>query len=64
MAWKQDAEDLRLLHAPCAELSLRFTAQFTNDRLPGQQQLVMGGPGNVEAFLPDLAVGDREPRYA
>ncbi|MGQ0701307.1 MAG: ShlB/FhaC/HecB family hemolysin secretion/activation protein [Panacagrimonas sp.] len=41
-----------------AELSLRMTGQFTDDRLPEQQQWVMGGPGNVEAFLPGLAVGD------
>lgn len=37
---------------------LGLTAQITEDTLPEQQQWVMGGVGNVEAFLPGISAGD------
>lgn len=37
---------------------LGLAAQITSDTLPEQQQWVMGGIGNVEAFLPGVAAGD------
>ncbi|WP_420465856.1 ShlB/FhaC/HecB family hemolysin secretion/activation protein [Panacagrimonas sp.] len=39
-------------------LSLVATGQITSDALPEQQQWVMGGVGNVEAYLPGVASGD------
>lgn len=57
LLWRPQAE-IRTAVSESAELSLRLTGQYTNDRLPEQQQWVMGGQGNVEAFLPGLAVGD------
>jgi hemolysin activation/secretion protein len=37
---------------------LGLAAQITDDTLPEQQQWVMGGVGNVEAYLPGVAAGD------
>lgn len=34
------------------------TGQFSGDTLPEQQQWVMGGVGNVEAYLPGVGSGD------
>ena len=34
------------------------TQQSRNDRLPQQQQWVLGGPDNLSAFLPGVLVGD------
>ena len=39
-------------------LRLALIAQITDDTLPEQQQWVMGGIGNVEAYLPGVAAGD------
>lgn len=57
LLWRPQAE-IRTAVSESSELSLRLTGQYTNDRLPEQQQWVMGGQGHVEAFLPGLAVGD------
>lgn len=40
------------------DLSLSLRGQLTSDRLPEQQQWVLGGPGNMYAYLPGAAVGD------
>jgi hypothetical protein len=40
-------------------LSLEGLAQFSHDSVPEQQQWVLGGVGNVAAYLPGVAVGDR-----
>lgn len=57
-----------LLFRPTLGASVRFgeyatirvaaIAQITDDTLPEQQQWVMGGVGNVEAYLPGVATGD------
>lgn len=39
-------------------LGLTVAGQFTSDTLPEQQQWVVGGIGNGEAFLPGVAAGD------
>lgn len=39
-------------------MTLVATGQFSGDTLPEQQQWVMGGVGNVEAYLPGVAAGD------
>lgn len=40
-------------------LSLDAKAQFSlDDRVPQQQQFVLGGPGNLSAYLPGILVGD------
>lgn len=53
--------DLSVSYALPADLlaSIEVKSQFsTNDRLPQQQQWVLGGPGNLSAFLPGVLVGD------
>lgn len=40
------------------DLSLNVRGQVSSDRLPEQQQWVLGGPGNLYAYLPGAAVGD------
>lgn len=39
-------------------LRLMAIAQITDDRLPEQQQWVVGGIGNIESYLPGVASGD------
>ncbi len=39
-------------------MSLVATGQVSGDRLPEQEQWVMGGVGNLEAYLPGVAAGD------
>ncbi|MGQ0698735.1 MAG: ShlB/FhaC/HecB family hemolysin secretion/activation protein [Panacagrimonas sp.] len=39
-------------------LGLAATGQYSGDTLPEQQQWVIGGVGNVEAYLPGVAAGD------
>lgn len=39
-------------------VSLALLAQFSDDRVPEQQQWVSGGAGHLEAFLPGVIVGD------
>lgn len=39
-------------------ISLYLTGQYSDDTVPEQQQWVMGGIGNIEAYLPGVAVGD------
>jgi hypothetical protein len=62
--------DLRyFLFRPTARLLFHLTdrytisaeglAQFSNDSTPEQQQWVLGGVGNVTAYLPGVAIGDR-----
>lgn len=41
-----------------ATFRLAAIAQITDDTLPEQQQWVMGGIGNIEAYLPGVATGD------
>ena len=38
--------------------SLRINGQYSGDTVPEQQQWVMGGVGNMEAYLPGVATGD------
>lgn len=40
------------------DYSLGMTGQLTTNRLPEQQQWVLGGPGNLYAYLPGAAIGD------
>jgi hemolysin activation/secretion protein len=40
-------------------LSAEGLAQFSHDTVPEQQQWVLGGVGNVTAYLPGVAIGDR-----
>jgi hemolysin activation/secretion protein len=40
-------------------LSLEGQAQFSHDTVPEQQQWVLGGVGNISAYLPGVAIGDR-----
>ena len=57
-----------LLFKPTVGVSVRFgeyatirtavIAQITDDTVPEQQQWVMGGVGNIEAYLPGVASGD------
>jgi hypothetical protein len=39
--------------------SVEGLAQFSNDTVPEQQQWVLGGVGNISAYLPGVAIGDR-----
>lgn len=39
-------------------LGLRLSGQWTEERLPEQQQWVLGGRKLIEAYLPGVAVGD------
>lgn len=39
-------------------LGIGVSGQFTEDTVPEQQQWVLGGVGNGEAYLPGVAVGD------
>lgn len=41
-----------------SEFSIRASAQIAGARLPEQRQWVVGGPDNLEAFLPGVIVGD------
>lgn len=38
--------------------TLALSGQLSSDRVPEQQQWVIGGSGNLEAFLPGVIVGD------
>ncbi len=40
------------------ELATSLNAQFTSDRMPQQQQWVLGGMDNLTAYLPGVAAGD------
>lgn len=40
------------------QLATTFAAQFSDDRMPQQQQWVLGGFNNLTAFLPGSAAGD------
>ena len=40
------------------ELATTLAAQFSSDRMPQQQQWVLGGLDNLTAFLPGVAAGD------
>lgn len=38
---------------------LQVSAQLSNDSVPEQQQWVVGGVGNLHAYVPGIAIGDR-----
>ncbi|SEQ70253.1 Hemolysin activation/secretion protein [Solimonas aquatica] len=40
------------------DYSFSMTGQLATERLPEQQQWVLGGPGNLYAYLPGAAIGD------
>lgn len=49
---------LRTQLSSSLSFGLGFNGQFTGDTLPEQQQWVIGGVGNGEAYLPGVAAGD------
>ncbi|HEX4872817.1 MAG TPA: ShlB/FhaC/HecB family hemolysin secretion/activation protein [Nevskiaceae bacterium] len=50
---------LRLALATSISSELLLTGQLSEDRLPEQNQWVIGGVGNAQAYLPGVAVGDQ-----
>lgn len=51
---------LRLSYAwlPKLETQVNLTAQYSGDRLPQEEQFVLGGVDNLAAYLPGVAIGD------
>jgi hemolysin activation/secretion protein len=45
------------------KFGLSLSAQWTNDILPHSRQLVAGGFGNLTAWLPGIASGDRGGQF-
>lgn len=56
--WRPAAR-VSLSSTAALSLGLELSAQISSDTVPEQSQWVIGGLGNLTAFLPGLAVGDR-----
>lgn len=48
----------RLALNPIWQLAFRVNAQFTDDTVPVEEQWVLGGTDNIQAWLPGVSVGD------
>lgn len=58
MSWRPQLS-VRAAVSDDLELHVLASGQISGDRLPEQQQWVIGGLGNLAAYIPALAVGDQ-----